>query len=94
MTIFKNYTKSSKDKATKILDSAVAKLEGMETTFSICFPHATLSAASAEFKRLNHEIGTNEPVSKAVSMTMDEISSILQGMFKSFIFIVDGTSGR
>lgn len=79
MTLLEKYNKSSKDKATKILDGAVVKLEAMEATFATCFPHATLSAASAEFKKLNVESGTNEPVSKAISMTIDEISAVSQG---------------
>ena len=83
MTLLEKYNKLSEEKATKILDGALAKLEAMETTFATCFPHATLSAASAEFKKLNVESGHNEPVSKAVSATIDEISAVSQGTLNS-----------
>ena len=83
MTLLEQYNKSSKDKATKILDDAIAKLQSMEATFANCFPHATLSAASTEFKTLNVESGVNEPVSNAVSMTIGEISAVSQGALNS-----------
>jgi len=78
MTLLEKYNESSKEKATKILDGAIAKLEAMEATLAANFPHVSLSAASAEFKKLNVESGSNEPVSKAVSVTIDEISSVSQ----------------
>mmetsp|Transcript_3370 Transcript_3370/g.7727 ORF Transcript_3370/g.7727 Transcript_3370/m.7727 type:complete len:245 (+) Transcript_3370:104-838(+) len=87
MTLLEQYNKSSKDKATKILDGAIAKLQGMEATFATCFPHATLSSASAEFKKLNVESGSNEPVSKAVSMTIDEISAVSQDVRALEVFL-------
>ena len=93
MTILEKYNKSSKDKATKILNGAVARLEGMETTYSACFPYSTLADAAADFEKLNVEIESNKPVVKAVSVTMDEISSVSQGVFKSFFFHVEVTSG-
>lgn len=84
MSLLDQYNKSSMAKATKILDGAIAKLQGMEATVATCFPHPTLSAASAEFKKLNVESGSNEPVLKAVSITIDEISAVSQGVLSSF----------
>lgn len=63
----------------KILDGALGKIEKMEATFGACFPYPSLSAASADFKTINVESGTNEKVSTAVAMTLDEVSSISQG---------------
>jgi hypothetical protein len=79
MTLLEKYHASSKDNAMKILDGAIGKLEKMEATFGDCFPYPGLSAASADFKTINVESGANEKVSKAVSTTLDEISSVSQG---------------
>ena len=80
MTLLEKYNSSSKQNAAKIVDGAVDKLGKMEATFADCFPYPSLSAASADFKSIAVESGANDKVSKAVSMTMDEISSVAQGM--------------
>jgi hypothetical protein len=63
----------------KVLDDAVDKLKKMEATFAECFPYSSLSAASADFKTITVENGSNEKVSKAVSYTLDEITAVTQG---------------
>jgi hypothetical protein len=79
MSLLEKYHASSKNNAMKILDGAIGKLEKMEATFGECFPYPGLSAASADFKTMNVESGTNEKVSKAVSTAMDEIFSVSRG---------------
>lgn len=59
----------------KILDGSIAKLEAMEATFSEVFPYASLSAASGDFKSA---VESNDKVSRAVTVTLDEISSVAQ----------------
>jgi len=59
----------------------------METTYTACFPYSTLADAAADFEKLNVEIESNKPVLKAVSVTMDEISSVSQDIRALEVFV-------
>lgn len=61
----------------KVLDSSVAKLEGMEKSFSECFPYPSLSAASADFAGASTS-AANEKVAKGVSLALDALASMSQ----------------
>jgi hypothetical protein len=62
----------------KILEGSLKKLEAMEASFAEIFTYPTLSSASAAFSASDITASSNETVSKAVSQTLDAISSVYQ----------------
>jgi len=61
----------------KVLDTSIAKLDSMETSFAAAFPHSSLSAASSDFGG-SATGASNDKVSKCVSLAMDALAAMSQ----------------
>jgi hypothetical protein len=59
------------------LDSSVAKLDSMESSFKVAFPYPSLSAASADFGA-SATTASNDKVTNCVTLALDALSSMSQ----------------
>lgn len=84
--MFKKFKNDSKSQAMELLDSSIGRVEEMEKVYSELFHYDKLSAASSDFKEFA-TLATNEKVSKAVTITLDVISTQLTFLNKLDYFI-------
>ena len=62
---------------TKVLDSSIAKLDSLESSFAANFPYPSLSAASADFAT-KATLSSNDKVSGCVTLALDALASMSQ----------------
>lgn len=74
MSLFKKFKTESKSQAMGLLDSSVARVEEMQKIYSELFHYDKLSLASNDFKEFA-TIATNEKVARAVTATLDQVST-------------------
>lgn len=86
MSLFKKFKNDSKSHAMELLDSSVSMVEEMQKLHSELFPHEKLSVASSDFEKFA-TVASNEKVAKAVTETLDQVStqSNLLGKLDYFI---------
>ena len=70
----------------ELLDSSVGMVEGMQKTHADLFPFDSLSVASNDFQKFA-TVSTNDTVAKAVSVTLDQVSTQLNLLSKLDYFI-------
>jgi len=74
MSLFKKFKNNSKSQAMELLNSSVAGVEEMQKTHSELFHYDKLSVASNDFKEFA-TVATNEIVARAVTTTVDQVST-------------------
>mmetsp|Transcript_7118 Transcript_7118/g.17374 ORF Transcript_7118/g.17374 Transcript_7118/m.17374 type:complete len:242 (+) Transcript_7118:184-909(+) len=86
MSLFKKFKNDSKSQAMELLDSSVGMAEEMQKMHSDLFPFGKLSLASSDFEKFA-TVSTNETVAKAVSATLDQVSTQSSVLSKLDCFI-------
>jgi len=74
MSLFKKSKNESKSEAMELLYSSVARVEEMQKIYSELFHYDKLSVASNDFKEFA-TIATKEKVARAVTTTLDQVST-------------------
>jgi len=72
--MFKKFKNDSKSNAMELLDSSVAMVEEMQNLYSELFHYDKLSVASDDFKEFA-TVATNEKAARAVTATLDQVST-------------------
>jgi hypothetical protein len=86
MSLFKKFKSDSKSQAMELLDSSLGMVEEMKKVHSELFHYDKLSDATNDFKAFA-TVSANEKVGRAVTVTLDQVSSQTSLLSKLDLFI-------